>query len=58
MIARTLRVYVRSLQRWRRAWELRGERGLRTKDPVSYPLLSEEQWECPIDGGSDDQGDA
>ncbi|MET8117422.1 helix-turn-helix domain-containing protein [Streptomyces prasinus] len=43
-IAKELRVYVRSVQRWRRTWEANGEQALRTKSPASHPLLSDEQF--------------
>jgi transposase len=41
-IARELRVHVRSVQRWRRAWSAGGEAGLVSKGPVSRPILSDE----------------
>jgi transposase len=40
-VAKELRVSVRSVQRWRRAWEQGGERALTSKGPVSRPKLSE-----------------
>jgi transposase len=43
-IARRLRVSVRSVQRWRKAWSAGGEPALRSKGPASLPLLSEEQF--------------
>jgi len=42
VIARELRVSVRSVQRWRKAWSLGGERALASKGPASLPLLSDE----------------
>ena len=41
VVARDLRVSVRSVQRWRRTWEQGGERALASKGPVSRPKLSE-----------------
>ncbi|AJT63278.3 hypothetical protein T261_08953 [Streptomyces lydicus] len=41
VIARELRVSVRSVQRWRREWEDSGEGGLRSKGPASKPKLSD-----------------
>jgi transposase-like protein len=43
LIARELRVSVRSVQRWRRAWTEGGPRALRSAGPVSVPRLSQEQ---------------
>lgn len=40
-VAKDLRVSVRSVQRWRRAWEQGGERALASKGPVSRPKLSD-----------------
>ncbi|MFE0420847.1 transposase [Streptomyces tendae] len=40
-VARDLRVSVRSVQRWRRAWQDAGTAGLRSAGPVSLPKLSE-----------------
>ncbi|MFD9071978.1 winged helix-turn-helix domain-containing protein [Streptomyces lasiicapitis] len=40
-IAKQLRVSVRSVQRWRRAWTAHGRRGLRSRGPASHPKLSE-----------------
>ncbi|MEU0206570.1 helix-turn-helix domain-containing protein [Streptomyces canus] len=40
-VALELRVSVRSVQRWRRAWEDSGERALAWKGSVSRPKLSE-----------------
>jgi transposase len=42
LIAKELRVHVRSVQRWRKAWSDRGEVGLRSAGPVSRPILSDE----------------
>jgi transposase len=44
VIARQLRVSVRSVQRWRKAWTSGGPRALRSKGPASLPLLSDEQF--------------
>ncbi|GED83201.1 winged helix-turn-helix domain-containing protein [Streptomyces sp. 6-11-2] len=40
-VAKDLRVSVRSVQRWRRAWQNTGTDGLRSVGPVSLPRLSE-----------------
>ena len=40
-VARELRVSVRSVQRWRRAWEDGGERALASKGPLSRPKFSQ-----------------
>lgn len=40
-IAKELRVSVRSVQRWRRAWHEAGSEGLRSAGPVSWPKLSD-----------------
>ncbi|WP_434100380.1 IS630 family transposase [Streptomyces rochei] len=40
-VAKDLRVSVRSVQRWRRAWQDAGTEGLRSAGPVSRPKLSE-----------------
>lgn len=44
VIAKDLRVSVRSVQRWRRDWETGGQAALRSKGPASLPLLSDEQF--------------
>jgi transposase len=44
VIARQLRVSVRSVQRWRKAWSGGGPRALRSKGPASLPVLSDEQF--------------
>lgn len=41
VIAKELRVSVRSVQRWRRSWENRGQQALRSRGPASRPKLSE-----------------
>nr|WP_234443202.1 helix-turn-helix domain-containing protein [Streptomyces cellulosae] len=41
-VAKDLRVSVRSVQRWRRAWHDAGTEGLRSAGPVSRPKLSED----------------
>ncbi|MFC1436638.1 winged helix-turn-helix domain-containing protein [Streptacidiphilus sp. N1-10] len=40
-VARDLRVSVRSVQRWRQAWQEAGTDGLRSAGPVSLPKLSD-----------------
>lgn len=40
-VAKDLRVSVRSVQRWRRAWQDTGSDGLRSSGPVSLPKLSD-----------------
>ncbi|MER5666717.1 IS630 family transposase [Streptomyces mirabilis] len=42
--AKDLRVSVRSVQRWRQAWDVGGPRALRSQGPASLPRLSEEQF--------------
>lgn len=42
VIAHDLRVSVRSVQRWRKAWSEGGTRALASKGPASLPLLSDE----------------
>ncbi len=42
VVAKQLRVSVRSVQRWRRAWERGGQRALRSKGPASRPKLSQD----------------
>jgi transposase len=42
LIAKELRVHVRSVQRRRRAWSAGGVSGLVSKGPLSRPILSEE----------------
>ncbi|MFF9127997.1 winged helix-turn-helix domain-containing protein [Streptomyces sp. NPDC014889] len=44
VIAKDLRVSVRSVQRWRQAWDEGGPRALRSQGPVSLPRLSEKQF--------------
>lgn len=41
VIAHDLRVSVRSVQRWRKAWSQGGPRALAPKGPASLPLLSD-----------------
>ncbi|MFD7607505.1 helix-turn-helix domain-containing protein [Streptomyces mirabilis] len=43
MIAKDLRVSVRSVQRWRQAWEEGGPSALRSQGPASLPRLSDKQ---------------
>jgi transposase len=40
-IAKRLRVHVRSVQRWRRSWQLGGVQALASKGVASTPLLSD-----------------
>ncbi|MET8565001.1 winged helix-turn-helix domain-containing protein [Streptomyces flaveolus] len=42
VIAHDLRVGVRSVQRWRKAWSQGGPRALASRGPASSPLLSDE----------------
>ncbi|MEU1412658.1 winged helix-turn-helix domain-containing protein [Streptomyces sp. NPDC005731] len=42
VIAHDLRVSVRSVQRWRKAWSQGGPTALASKGPASLPLLSDE----------------
>ena len=44
VIAKDLRVSVRSVQRWRRVWADGGSRALRSSGPASLPRLSNEQF--------------
>ncbi|MFI2372111.1 helix-turn-helix domain-containing protein [Streptomyces sp. NPDC018833] len=44
LIAKELRVSVRSVQRWRQAWDEGGPRVLRSQGPASLPRLSEQQF--------------
>ena len=44
VIAKELRVSVRSVQRWRRAWDKGGPRALRSAGSASPPRLSEAQF--------------
>lgn len=43
-IAKTLRVHVRSVQRWRLAWDAEGEVALLSKGPPNHAQLSEGQF--------------
>jgi transposase len=42
LIAKELRVRVRSVRRWRRAWSVGGEAALLSTGPVSVPVLGDE----------------
>ncbi|MEU6669274.1 winged helix-turn-helix domain-containing protein [Streptomyces sp. NPDC046727] len=42
VIAHDLRVSIRSVQRWRKAWSQDGPRALASNGPASLPLLSDE----------------
>ncbi|WP_436801165.1 IS630 family transposase [Streptomyces hydrogenans] len=44
VIAKDLRVSVRSVQRWRRTWDEGGPRALRSQGPASLPRLSTRQF--------------
>ncbi|MFF6904299.1 winged helix-turn-helix domain-containing protein [Streptomyces hydrogenans] len=44
VIAKDLRVSVRSVQRWRRMWDEGGPRALRSQGPASLPRLSTRQF--------------
>lgn len=44
VIAKDLRVSVRSVQRWRQKWDEDGPRALRSQGPASLPRLSEKQF--------------
>ncbi|MFD9429146.1 MULTISPECIES: winged helix-turn-helix domain-containing protein [unclassified Streptomyces] len=44
VIAKDLRVTVRSVQRWRRIWAGGGSRALRSSGPASLPRLNDEQF--------------
>jgi transposase len=54
VIAKDLRVSVRSVQRWRRTWDEGGPWALRSQGPASFPRLSEKQfaqWEAELAKG-------
>jgi transposase len=62
VIAKDLRVSVRSVQRWRRIWNEGGRRALRSQGPASLPRLSEKQFaqleaELPFRARVGDRGD-
>ncbi|MEU3355191.1 winged helix-turn-helix domain-containing protein [Streptomyces sp. NPDC037389] len=44
VIAKDLRVHVRSVERWRRDWQAGGPRALRSRGPASLPRLDEAQF--------------
>ncbi|MDA5286550.1 winged helix-turn-helix domain-containing protein [Streptomyces sp. Isolate_45] len=44
MIAKELRVSVRSVERWRRAWREGGMEGLRSAGPANSPTVTDEQF--------------
>ncbi|GGW58473.1 hypothetical protein GCM10010503_39420 [Streptomyces lucensis JCM 4490] len=44
LIAKDLRISVRSVQRWRQAWDEGGPRALRSRNPASLPRLSKRQF--------------
>lgn len=43
-VAKALRAHVRSVQRWRAAWEIGGEAALVSKGPPNHPQLSQAQF--------------
>ncbi|MFE9046474.1 helix-turn-helix domain-containing protein [Streptomyces sp. NPDC007818] len=45
VIAKDLRVIVRSVQRWRRLWDEGGPRALRSQGAASLPRLSQKQFD-------------
>ncbi|MFF7073064.1 helix-turn-helix domain-containing protein [Streptomyces pseudovenezuelae] len=49
--AKALRVSVRSVERWRAAWESEGEQGLYSKGPASLTKLSPAQCRRGLGGG-------
>ena len=49
-VAKALRVSVRSIERWRAAWEAEGEQGLYSKVPASVPKLSPAQFQDELAG--------
>ncbi|MEH0407446.1 helix-turn-helix domain-containing protein [[Kitasatospora] papulosa] len=63
MIAKDLRVSVRSVERWRRAWREGGIEGLRSAGPANVPtvtnaqfiVLEEELGKSPSAHGFDDE---
>ncbi|MFF9654225.1 transposase [Streptomyces sp. NPDC014622] len=64
VIAKDLRVSVRSVQRWRQMWDEGGLRALRSQGPASLPRLSGKQFaqleaelaKGPVAHGWEDQG--
>ena len=59
LIAKELRVHVRSVQRWRKAWSAGGEAALTSKGPASLPVLSDELFaklEAELDKGPEAHG--
>lgn len=44
VVAKELRVHVRSVQRWRAAWSTGGEAALVSKGPPNHPQLTDEQF--------------
>ncbi|MEU9978877.1 helix-turn-helix domain-containing protein [Streptomyces sp. NPDC051014] len=63
VIAKGLRVSVRSLERWRRAWREGGMEALRSAGPANFPtatdaqfaVLEEELGKGPVEHGFEDQ---
>ncbi|MGW6263092.1 hypothetical protein [Streptomyces sp. NPDC055085] len=47
MIAKDLRVSVRSMERWRRAWREGGMEALHSARPASSPAVTEAQFALP-----------
>lgn len=59
LIAKDLRVHVRSVQRWRKAWSEGGDAALASKGPASLPVLSDELFaklEAELDKGPEAHG--
>jgi transposase len=59
LIAKELRVHIRSVQRWRKAWSEGGEAALASKGPASLPALSDELFgklEVELDRGPEAHG--
>jgi hypothetical protein len=59
LIAKELRVHVRSVQRWRKAWSNADDAALASRGPVSVPLLGDELFavlEAEFERGAVTQG--
>lgn len=59
LVAKVLRVHVRSVQRWRREWTAHGGAGLVSKGPASLPKLSDKLFaklEAALDLGAKAHG--
>jgi transposase len=46
VVAKALRVHVRSVQRWRAAWDNGGEAGLVSKGPLTHAQLCKSSSRC------------